>query len=100
MPAETSEPDLATVAVERQAAMTFLFSLNDNEAELLRQMLAGYRDQESAACFGCTRQTINGRKGRIRDRLSEVIGTDDFEGGTVFLEELHLLVLDRTGGGI
>lgn len=97
MQSDAADMDPAVSAVERESARAFLALLDDDEAELLKQMLAGYRDQESADHFGCSRQTINGRRGRIRDQLRQVIESDDIEGGVVFLEELHLLVVERAG---
>lgn len=95
MQSDAADLDPAVSAVERESARTFLALLDDDEAELLRQMLAGYRDQESADHFGCSRQTINGRRGRIREQLRQVVQADDIEGGVVFLEELHVLVVER-----
>ena len=90
--------DVATTAIERDNAREFLGQLNTNDVELLRQMFAGYRDSEAAAHFGCSRQTINSRKARIRERMAEFAEPDDEIALLTFLEQVQFLIADRIGG--
>ncbi len=97
MPSTSVDP--GRQAVERENARAFIASVDDDGRELLRQMLAGYRDAESARYFSCSRQTVNGRKGSLRAALADHIDVDDQSGGAVFLEEIQLLLAARVGGG-
>ncbi len=95
MPSSTVDP--SQQAVERENAREFIAGLDDDGRELLRQMLAGYRDGESATHFNCSRQTVNGRKGSLRVALAGRIDVDDQSAGTVFLEEIQMLLAGSVG---